>query len=164
MITFIRHAQTEHNIQRLFQGQLDINLSEKGINDTIEASKNFPQTFDICFCSPLKRTKQTAKILMPNINIKFDDRIKERNMGDWQGTIITDDKLDQLGNNETPPKGESISEIDIRVSEFLKMLKENYSDKNVIVVTHAGVIHSAGRVLSKNIESAGHLELIKFEV
>ena len=164
MITFIRHAQTEHNINRLFHGQLDINLSEKGINDTIEKSKDFPQDFDVCFCSPLKRTKQTAEILMPNIKKNYDDRIMERNMGEWEGTIITDEKMDLLRKNETPPKGESIAQIDTRVAEFLEMLKKSYSDKNIIVITHAGIIHSIGRVLSQKIESVNHLEMIKFDI
>ena len=103
MLTLIRHAKTEFNYKRLFQGQLDINLSESGINETIEKSKNFPQDFDICFCSPLKRTKQTAEILVPYLKLNFDDRIKERNMGDWQGTIITDERLEQLQNKAVPP-------------------------------------------------------------
>jgi broad specificity phosphatase PhoE len=164
MLTFIRHAKTEYNNKRLFQGQLDINLSESGINETIEKSKSFPQDFDICFCSPLKRTKQTAEILVPYLSLNFDDRIKERNMGDWQGTVITDERLEQLGNNAFPPNGEKVSDIDKRVSEFLKMINDNYKDKNVLVVTHAGVIHSVGRILSNEVESAEHLELIKVEL
>ena len=47
MITFVRHAKTDFNINRLFQGQLDINLNEIGIHDTQEKSKSFPQDFDI---------------------------------------------------------------------------------------------------------------------
>ena len=137
MLTLIRHAKTEFNNKRLFQGQLDISLSESGINETIEKSKNFPQDFDVCFCSPLKRTKQTAEILVPYLNLNFDDRIKERNMGDWQGTIITDERLEQLQNKAVPPNGEEETDIDKRVAEFLEMVNENYKDKNVLVVTHA---------------------------
>ena len=137
MLTLIRHAKTEFNYKRLFQGQLDINLSESGINETIEKSKNFPQDFDICFCSPLKRTKQTAEILVPYLKLNFDDRIKERNMGDRQGSIITDERLEQLQNKAVPPNGEKETDIDKRVAEFLEMMNENYKDKNVLVVTHA---------------------------
>ena len=160
MITFIRHAKTDYNNKKLFQGRLDINLSENGIKETIEKSKEFPQNFDICFCSPLKRTKQTAEILVPYLKPNFDNRIVERYFGDWEGTIITDEKLELLRNNEVPPNGENVSEIDKRVSDFLQMLNEKYNNKNIIVVTHSGIIHSVGRVLSKNIESTEHLELI----
>lgn len=44
------------------------------------------------------------------------------------------------------------------------MVKENYKDKNVLVITHAGVIHSVRRILSNDVESAEHLELIKVEM
>ena len=164
MLTFIRHAKTEFNKKRLFQGQLDIQLSQLGINETIEKSKNFPQDFDICFCSPLSRTKQTAEILVPYLNLNFDDRIKERNMGDWQGTSITSNKLRKLSNNAVPPNGENVLDIDKRVSEFLDMVNKNYKDKNVLVVTHVGVIHAIGRILSQEVESIGHLELIKINM
>ena len=164
MLTLVRHAKTEFNNNKLFQGQLDINLSELGINETYEKSQEFPQDFDICFCSPLKRTTQTAEILVPYLKLNFDERLKERNLGDWQGTKITDEKLEQLNNNAVPPNGEKICEIDKRVSDFLNMVKENYKDKNVLVITHAGVIHSVRRILSNDVESAEHLELIKVEM
>ena len=164
MLTLVRHAKTEFNNNKLFQGQLDINLSELGINETYEKSKEFPQDFDICFCSPLKRTTQTAEILVPYLKLNFDERLKERNLGDWQGTKITDEKLKQQKNNAVQPKGKKICEIDKRVSDFLNMVKENYKDKNVLVITHAGVIHSVRRILSNDVESAEHLELIKVEM
>ena len=49
MLTLIRHAKTEFNYKRLFQGQLDINLSESGINETIEKNKNFSSKYFIKF-------------------------------------------------------------------------------------------------------------------
>lgn len=64
-ITLIRHAESVYNEKRLLQGQVDCELSKKGLKETKEKSKNFPSDFDICFCSPLKRTKQTAEILIP---------------------------------------------------------------------------------------------------
>ena len=164
MITFVRHARTNFNNQRLFHGQLDIELSDTGIKEAEEKSKEFPQNYDICFCSPLKRTKQTAEILVPYLDINIDDRIQERNMGDWQGTSITDEKLELLRNSEVPPNGESIPEVDKRVNEFLKMVNDNYKDKNVIVVTHGGIIHSVGRILSREIKTNNHLEPIDVEM
>lgn len=164
MITFVRHAKTEFNNTRKFQGQLDLNLSEIGINETIEKSKDFPQDFDICFCSPLKRTRQTAEILVPNMSLNFDDRIMERNMGDWEGAKITDERLAQLNSTFTPPNGEAPASMDKRVSDFLNMINEKYKEKNVLVVTHSGVIHSVGRILSKDMSTIEHLKPISIEL
>ena len=57
-LTLIRHAESTYNEKKLLQGQTDCSLSKKGLKDTKEKSKNFNSNFDICFCSPLKRTKQ----------------------------------------------------------------------------------------------------------
>lgn len=91
-ITLIRHAESTYNEKRLLQGQVDCNLSENGLKITKERAKNFPADFDICFCSPLKRTKQTADILVPYLDKIYDDRIIERGLGDWESTPNTDEK------------------------------------------------------------------------
>ena len=51
-LTLIRHAESIYNEKRLLQGQVDCELSKKGLKDTEEKSKNFPADFDISFCSP----------------------------------------------------------------------------------------------------------------
>ena len=41
-ITLIRHAESVYNEKRLLQGQVDCELSKKGLKETKEKSKNFP--------------------------------------------------------------------------------------------------------------------------
>ena len=67
-ISLIRHAESIYNEKRLLQGQIDCELSKKGLKDAAEKSQKFPSDFDICFCSPLKRSKKTAEILVPYVN------------------------------------------------------------------------------------------------
>ena len=51
---------------------------------------------------------------------------------------------------DNPPTGaESKTQIDERVKDFLNMLKKEYSDKKILVVTHAGTFLSILRVLNK---------------
>ena len=89
----LRHAESEYNRIGLLQGRIDCNLSDDGLKQTYEKAKVFDATkYDICFCSPLKRTLQTAQILAPNLKIICDDRIIERSLGD----------LDQLITSEFP--------------------------------------------------------------
>lgn len=44
--------------------------------------------FDICYCSPLIRAKETAEIVLKgrNIPIITDDRLKEMSFGIYEGT------------------------------------------------------------------------------
>ena len=101
-LILIRHAESIYNEKKLLQGQVDCELSEKGLKDTKNRSKNFPTDFDICFCSPLKRTKQTAKILVPYLNVIYDDRLMERGLGDWENTHNTDEKQFLMHNKIVP--------------------------------------------------------------
>lgn len=117
-ITLIRHAESIYNEKRLLQGQVDYELSKKGLKDTKERSKNFPSNFDICFCSPLKRTKQTAEILVPYLNKIYDERIIERGLVDWENTPNTDEKQFLMHNKTVPPNGETFEKFDSRISDF----------------------------------------------
>ncbi len=126
-ITLIRHAETAYNEKKILQGQVDCKLSERGLKETEEKSKNFPNDFEICFCSPLIRTKRTAEILVPYLNKIYDERIMERGLGDWEDTPNTDEKQFLMNNKTVPPNGETFEEFDSRILEFLEMFKKNYT-------------------------------------
>ena len=44
-LILIRHAESIYNEKKLLQGQVDCELSEKGLKDTKNRSKNFPNRF-----------------------------------------------------------------------------------------------------------------------
>jgi Phosphoglycerate mutase 1 len=39
-LVFIRHGQSEWNLKNLFTGWVDVDLSEKGVQEATEAGKN----------------------------------------------------------------------------------------------------------------------------
>lgn len=163
-LTLIRHAESIYNEKRLLQGQVDCSLSENGLNETKEKAKNFPTDFEICFCSPLKRTKQTAKILVPYLNIIYDERIIERGLGDWENTLNTDEKQFLMQNKTVPPNGETFENFDSRILEFLEMIKKNYNDEKILIVTHGGVIYGIHRILGLKVKAIENLEMITIEI
>lgn len=163
-ITLIRHAESTYNEKRLLQGQVDCDLSENGLKITKERAKSFPADFDICFCSPLKRTKQTADILVPYLDKIYDDRIIERGLGDWESTPNTDEKQFLMHNRIVPPNGETFKEFDSRISEFLEMIKNNYTDEKILVVTHGGVIYAINRILGLKVKVMENLEMVTIEI
>lgn len=162
-IALIRHAESIYNEKKLLQGQVDCELSDNGLKATKEKSKNFPYDFDICFCSPLKRTRQTAEILVPNLNKIYDKRIIERGLGDWENTPDTDEKQFLMHNKTVPPNGETFEEFDSRISDFLKMLKKNYNNKKILIVTHGGVIYAIYRILRLKVKEIENLEMVTVE-
>ena len=142
-IYVVRHGQTEWNLEHRVQGISDIELTEQGIEETKDLKKLVDKLdIDVVISSPLKRTRETAKILTPDKPINIDDRIIERNWGLNEGANIDEvDRWDcwdvvlNTGLNEI----EKIQDFMYRVSEFIEDIKTRYKDKNVLIVTHSAV-------------------------
>lgn len=142
----IRHGQTEWNVLKKMQGLADIPLNNNGIKQANEVKKKFDELdIDLIYCSPLIRAKQTAEIINKNkkLNIIFDDRLKERNYGEFEGinkSTFNYNEFWAYRKNIHYKEAENIQDFFERINVFLQELKYNYSDKNILIVTHAGVL------------------------
>lgn len=164
-LTLLRHAQSEYNKKGLLQGRIDCNLSREGIEQTKERAKSFDSSnYDVCFSSPLKRTLQTAKILVPDLEIICDDRLIERSLGDWEDTPTSDEKVFLLNMDSTPPNGESSVEITERIEEFIDFLKENYADKRVLIISHAGIVYALQKALGLEVKPIDNLATLNVNI
>lgn len=141
----IRHGQTNWNIERKMQGFTDIELNETGIMQATNAREQINKCdIDLIICSPLKRTKKTAEIINKDkkLPIIYDRDIIERGYGDLEGTYVNkeEDTEDYWNYNKNVKinHGESVVDICNRVWNFLDKLKEKYSEKNILLVTHGG--------------------------
>ncbi len=148
-IYLIRHAATKSNSLRLFLGQSDEPLSEQGIDDARALfSAGVPQIQKI-FISPLKRCRQTAKILFPNTNFEIIDEFVEINFGqfegknhDWLIANVPEYKiwLDSGGRSQIPG-GENMAALKSRCRDgFFKMLDLLGEAKSAALVVHGGTI------------------------
>ena len=92
-LVFIRHGQSQWNAQNLFTGWRDVNLSEQGIAEAIEAGQKLKSAgylFDIAFTSVLTRAIKTCNIVLEESEQLWVPQIKtwrlnERHYGDLQG-------------------------------------------------------------------------------
>ena len=167
-ITLLRHAESVYNKDNIFQGQIDCECSENGINLAKELKKIFKEDdYDFVFCSPLKRARKTAEILIEKLPIYYDDRLKEISLGAFENTKITKEKQKSLITQTSLPDGvETYEELDKRVKSFLDMLKEKYkNNEKILIITHGGTIHSIKRILSMNDnKKTKNLDIIKIEI
>lgn len=61
----VRHSKTDWNVQGLMQGLFDISLNEEGIAQAKKLTKIIDLSkIDICLCSPFKRAKETADLVV----------------------------------------------------------------------------------------------------
>ena len=64
LIYFIRHGQTDWNVQRIYQGQLDVPLNEQGLWQIEQVGLRFESVrIERIYHSPLARAARTAQAL-----------------------------------------------------------------------------------------------------
>lgn len=153
MLYIMRHGKTEWNAKHKLQGRTDIPLNEEGRAMAKKAAEEYKNVkFDVCFCSPLVRAKETAMLLLSGreVPIIYDDRLKEMSFGVYEGIensfAIEDCPVNVIFKKPeeyvVPVEGgESFDELYARTGEFLKekvnpLLKEG---KDVLIVGHGAM-------------------------
>ena len=137
-IIYFVHGTTTDNSLKLSTGWLDGELSDKGIMQGVElAQKIKNQHFDIVFCSDLIRAVESAKLNFYNRDIEIirDTRLRECNYGDLNGKSSSlVDYSQHIYDNF--PEGESLKDVESRIKDFVKFLKENFEGKKIAIVAH----------------------------
>lgn len=139
----VRHGETNENIGKIMQGNMDTLLNERGKQQAHEASLLLKDIdFKQVYSSPKSRTKETAMILNKG-NIIYDNRLLSRNHGEFEGLRRDEINIKDYWNynsNTKYLKAESVKDIYNRIDSFLKELKTKYSDNdNILIVTHSGI-------------------------
>ena len=145
-ITLIRHGQDERN---KLGGWSDNKLTDEGIKEVVILSKELSEKYDLIISSDLPRAFETAKIISEYLRLELilDPELRETNNGllknltleefnnKYPGLYFSTLKMDQRY-----PNGESPNDFYVRIKEaFIKIINE-YQNKNVLIVTHGGVI------------------------
>ena len=92
-LLLLRHGQSTWNLQNLFTGWVDVDLSEQGRVEALEAGRLLNAEgipFDIAFCSVLKRAIRTLWIALDEMDLMWlpverSWRLNERHYGALQG-------------------------------------------------------------------------------
>jgi len=140
----MRHTQSIGNEKKMLDSRLDYGLSEKGkmqANDLASALEKYK--FDVIIVSPLKRTQETIKPFLQKHHLKVivSDLALERDGGVFTGK--NQDAIKEFCEKNSlervsfrPERGESILDVFERAKKFVKYLKENYKDENILIVGH----------------------------
>jgi broad specificity phosphatase PhoE len=132
LIYFIRHAESEYNIDNNITHK-DCGITSKGESQCIKTCEELKNDqFDLVICSPLKRCKQTCERLKLNSNkvdIDYDCREHIQHVSDlMEGEEVV---------YETEEK------VIKRTNEFKQKLlnyEKQYNYKKIAVVSHADFI------------------------
>ncbi len=147
-LCLLRHGQTDWNVEGRWQGHSDTPLNSTGLDQARQAAEELKSTaFESLYSSDLQRARETAQAVahFHNLPVKIDARLRELNLGDWEGKLLMD--VPQLYPaawaerqahplESRPPGGESVPELAQRVQQAIDAICMENSRGPVLIVSH----------------------------
>lgn len=142
MLYFIRHGQTNHNLNKLLAGTCDIPLNEEGLRQAkVSAEEASKLKIDLIMCSPLIRAKQTCEEINKYHNVKviIKNELIERNFGIYESKTYSSIDGDRCWNYHDHFYDREIEPLECvfkRVNNVIEEIKNKYKGKNILIVAH----------------------------
>jgi 2,3-bisphosphoglycerate-dependent phosphoglycerate mutase len=152
-IFLIRHAETDWNVSKVIQGQLNVDINKRGLEQCgICKGQVRRRQYDSIYTSDLLRAVHTATVVFgPNADIVRLSELNERCFGEYEGrpeqeffAVLqklehTPDALLQF----RPLNGESMFDMIERAQRAFKQIIEKHKDTDTIaILTHGGPIRA----------------------
>ena len=179
LLVLVRHGQSEWNLQNLFTGWRDVDLTELGREEARTGAEKLKARgikFDIAFTSALKRAQKTNDIILDTLGqtgLKTirDQALNERDYGDLSG-LNKDDARAKWGEEQVhvwrrsydiqPPGGESLKDTGARVWPYYMHVMQPHvlRGETVLVSAHGNSL----RALIMALEGKSGEEIVKLEL
>ena len=155
----VRHGETEWNVIKRFQGQLNTPLTEKGIEKLKETGKELEDvTFEEVYTSELERTVNSAEIILNENNGYKNNKLELQKLaelnevyfGVWQGLTYEEVFLkypEEANNyfynvknyNAENVEAENLKDALERFLKGINKILNRHKSGNILVVTHGTV-------------------------
>jgi 2,3-bisphosphoglycerate-dependent phosphoglycerate mutase len=166
LLVLVRHGQSEWNLQNLFTGWRDPDLTERGIAEARAAGRGLKRDgygFDVAFTSELLRAQRTCSLILeemalPDVPIIRQRALNERDYGDLSG-LNKDAARARWGDAQVhtwrrsydvrPPGGESLKDTAARVLPYYiaAILPRVMAGQRVLVAAHGNSLRALAMVL-----------------
>lgn len=149
-VWLLRHGETDWNVQGRWQGQAPFapGLNEKGFEQAWAVAEQLSAVpFEAIYSSDIPRARQTAEAVAERqgLPVLLDERLREVNLGAWEGMLSEDVKsryaneLEERKNDPVharPPQGETLAEVAERAKTALNDILKNHGDGPILIVSH----------------------------
>jgi 2,3-bisphosphoglycerate-dependent phosphoglycerate mutase len=176
ILIIFRHGQSVWNLENKFTGWVDVELTEKGIQEAKNAGEKLkPFDFDLAYASDLKRAQNTLTLALDvagkTVPTIYNKALNERMYGDLQGLDKTETakkygedqvKIWRRSFDIPPPNGESLKDTADRVIPYFKSEIEPKlkAGKNIVIAAHGNSL----RALIMYLEKMTSKEILEFEI
>ena len=147
-LVLIRHAETDWNRERRYQGHRDTRLSETGRAQAEAAGRLLAgERLHAVWSSPLRRARETAAAIAApqGLRVQIEEAFGEMRFGEWEGLTVEEVSARFPGLYRawlaTPhqvdvPGAETLDAVRARVLKGLESLRAAHDGQTVCLVTH----------------------------
>lgn len=151
-VYIIRHAQAQGNVDKVFQGHYDGEITQLGYQQLDSLAEFCKQLkLDKIYSSPLFRAQETAKAVNRYYGheIQLHNGLMEIHGGDWEGQKWADfPEKDPVQNDNwyhhpsrfCAPNGEPMTQVYERVKQTLLQLVADNPNKTIAIISHGCAI------------------------
>ncbi len=160
VLYYIRHGETDFNVEARLQGRRDTELNARGRQQAAECGELLRDLFaresraaaDFAYvASPLLRARNTMEVLRDSLGLDphsyaLDDRLMEISYGEWEGLTLPEidarmpgllAEREQDKWDFAPPGGESYRALTRRISAWYEGLAQD-----TVVAAHGGGVRA----------------------
>lgn len=158
-LTLIRHGETDWNLERRFQGQIDVPLNATGLAQAARLAQALAgERFDRLVSSDLQRARQTVAPLerAQAARATASAAWREQAFGVLEGLSAAEIQAEhpqlwagwvQHDADYCLPEGESVRRFHARVLGALHALVDAHAGERLLIVTHGGVLDMLWRTV-----------------
>jgi probable phosphoglycerate mutase len=151
-LSLVRHGATQATAEDRFSGSIDVDLSEEGRAQAGRLAERLAHE-KVCavYCSPLRRTRETAEILAKphGLGVATRDGLREISHGRWEGLTrreVEERFGEEYGAWETDPftfapqDGESGLDVLARAMPVIREMVVAHEGEGIVVVSHKATL------------------------
>lgn len=149
IIDLVRHGKSVDNEKGLVSGSSQTPLSPAGVVEAQEFTSDV--VYDVIFCSTLPRALQTGAIIrqkFPQAAFIETKLLVEKDYGIIEGHTWSELSVEfpqfsdvyEVADHPEVTKGETLESLDKRAQEFVGMVESKFVGKNILVITHGGIL------------------------
>jgi len=148
-LLLVGHGDTVLNSAERLWGETDVELGTVGLRQAERLRDRLAaQRIDVIYSSNLQRALATAKTIASRHQLKVITcpELREINFGKFEGLTFQEirqlyPEIAELWTNWSPqlefPGGESVDELNTRVTRFLDRLKKHTPEETILIVAHS---------------------------